>query len=308
MSRMTAYAYAGVVLTMFFWGSTFNATSYIIHYLPPLSAAAERFVVASLSLLLILSVLGKLKLSTLRQNAVIFMIVGLLAVVGFNTGFFFGLQTTSAVNGALIMATTPLTTLLLSAVLDGEKFTPNKTLGVILGLAGVLLVISHGNLIALLHLKVAIGDLYILAGGTAFCLANVLSRRFVKNSTPLETTTFSMLFGALGLSLLSLVFEHPVTAVIHAPITAQLAMLYVIICSTMIAYLLWFNGLQKLGAGRASIFFNLVPVFSMLVAVAMGQLPNIWQLIGTLLVIAGVMSSSGFINFSKHAVVVNKSY
>ncbi|MFI7934286.1 EamA family transporter [Acinetobacter baumannii] len=41
-----------------------------------------------------------------------------------------------------------------------------------------------------------------------------------------------------------------------------LAMGYVIICSTMIAYLFWFNGIQKLGAGRASIFFNFVPVFT----------------------------------------------
>ncbi len=47
MNRTVAYAYAGVVLTMFFWGSAFNAMSYIIQHMPPLSAASERFSIAS---------------------------------------------------------------------------------------------------------------------------------------------------------------------------------------------------------------------------------------------------------------------
>jgi ABC-type sulfate transport system permease component len=50
-----ADAYTGVVLTMFFWGSAFNAMSYIIQHMPPLSAASERFFIASLGLLLIFS-------------------------------------------------------------------------------------------------------------------------------------------------------------------------------------------------------------------------------------------------------------
>ncbi|RSR82037.1 EamA/RhaT family transporter, partial [Acinetobacter baumannii] len=81
------------------------------------------------------------------------------------------------------------------------------------------------------------------------------------------------------------------------------AMGYVIICSTMIAYLFWFNGIQKLGAGRASIFFNFVPVFSMLVALLAGQSLNIWQLIGTGLVMLGVMSSGGFIQIKRPALI-----
>lgn len=304
MNRTLTYAYIGVVLTMFFWGSAFNAMSYTLHHLPPLSAAAERFVAASLGLLLIFGVLGKLRWSALKQNVWIFLVIGLFGVFNFNLGLVYGLQTTSAINGALIMATTPLTTLLLSALLEGEKLTLNKSIGVVLGLFGVMLVISHGDLLGLLHLKVAIGDLFILAGGTSFCLANVLSRRYVKNSTPLETTTFSMLFGAIGLAALSLLFEHPVAAMIQTPIMTHVAMLYIVVGSTMMAYLLWFNGLQKLGAGRAAIFFNFVPVFSMLVAIAMGHLPNVYQLMGTLLVIAGVISSSGLIRFKRPEVNV----
>jgi drug/metabolite transporter (DMT)-like permease len=104
-----------------------------------------------------------------------------------------------------------------------------------------------------------------------------------------------MMFGAVTLGVLSMIFEDPLTAITSAPVNAHLAMGYVIICSTMIAYLFWFNGIQKLGAGRASVFFNFVPVFSMLIALLTGQSLNIWQLIGTALVMLGVMSSGGFL-------------
>lgn len=299
MNKTMVYAYTGVVITMLFWGSAFNAMSYIIQHMPPLSAAAERFTLASLGLIIIFSATGKLRWDALRQNLLIYLLIGIIGIAGFNIGCFYGLQTTSAVNGALIMATTPLITLLLAILLDGEKLTFAKSIGVVFGLSGVLFVISHGHLSTLLHLKIAIGDLFILLGGISFCLANVLSRRYVKNATPLETTTFSMLFGALTLITLSLIFEHPIKAVVMAPITSHLAMGYVIICSTMIAYLFWFNGIQKLGAGRASIFFNFVPVFSMLVALLAGQALNIWQLIGTVLVMLGVLSSGGFIHIKR---------
>ncbi len=304
MNRTVAYAYAGVVLTMFFWGSAFNAMSYIIQHMPPLSAASERFSIASLGLLLIFSITGKLRWAALSQNLFIYLIIGVVGIAGFNIGCFYGLQTTSAVNGALIMATTPLMTLLMTIILDGEKLTPSKFLGVLFGLSGVLLVISQGHITTLLHLKIDIGDLFILLGAFGFCLANVLSRRYVKNATPLETTTFSMMFGAITLGVLSIIFEDPLTAITSAPVNAHLAMGYVIICSTMIAYLFWFNGIQKLGAGRASVFFNFVPVFSMLIALLTGQSLNIWQLIGTALVMLGVMSSGGFFKIKGTPLIV----
>ena len=82
MNRTVAYAYAGVVLTMFFWGSAFNAMSYIIHHMPPLSAASERFSIASLALLLIFSITGKLRWAALSQNLFIYLIIGVVGIAG----------------------------------------------------------------------------------------------------------------------------------------------------------------------------------------------------------------------------------
>ncbi len=61
MNKSMVYAYTGVVITMLFWGSAFNAMSYVIQYMPPLSAAAERFTIASLGLFILFAAIGKLR-------------------------------------------------------------------------------------------------------------------------------------------------------------------------------------------------------------------------------------------------------
>lgn len=58
MNKTMIYAYIGVVVTMLFWGSAFNAMSYIIQHMPPLSAAAERFTIASIGLFIVFSIMG----------------------------------------------------------------------------------------------------------------------------------------------------------------------------------------------------------------------------------------------------------
>ncbi len=299
MTRSLSYAYAGIVLTTFFWGSNFNAGAYIINYMPPITAAAERFVIATVALLVIFSISGQLRFSVLKQNVYAYLAIGILGVVGFNMAMFFGLHSTSAINGALIMATTPLTTLLLAVLFENEKLTPAKGIGLLLGLLGVILVITHGDILHLLQLKIAIGDVIILGGSISFSFTTILSRRFVRNASALETTSFSMLFGTLILVVLSLVFEHPIHAISHVPSMVHIALLYLAVFGSMIAYLFWFNGIQQVGSSRAAAFFNLVPVFSMLVSIAFGSLPNSWQVIGTLFVIAGVVASTGILHGKK---------
>ncbi|WP_410209552.1 DMT family transporter [Aquirhabdus sp.] len=299
MTSSMRYAYFGIILTTFFWGTNFNAGAYIIHFMSPITAATERFVIATLLLLAIFGTLGRLRVTALKQNWLPFIAIGFLGVVGFNMAMFFGLQSTTPINGALIMATTPLTTLALAYLFEREQMTLHKVIGLVFGLVGVILVITHGDIMHLLTLKIARGDAMILAGSVSFSLATIISRRFVQQATPLETTTFSMLFGTLALVILSLAFEHPLTTVAAMPTSVHLALFYLAFFGSMIAYLFWFNGIQHIGSARASAFFNLVPVFTMLVSIIFGALPNIWQILGTFIVIIGVLFTTGIIQKRK---------
>lgn len=295
MSKSTPLAYAGIVGATFFWGTNFNAGAYIIKSMAPISASIERFAISTLLLLLIFGLAGKLRLTTLKNNLAAFIGLGLLGFTAFNLATFFGLQTTTPINGALILATTPLWTMIFAVLLEGERIDRGRAIGLVLGLLGVGLVITRGDIQVLLGLKVATGDAIILAGSIAWAANMVGTRRFVKDSTPLETTTFSMLFGVIGLIVLGFIYESPMASISTASLSVHGAVFYLAICGSLIAYLLWFKGIHAIGAARTSIFFNLAPVFTMLVSSILGVLPNVWQLLGAGGVILGVVFASGLV-------------
>ncbi|MDI3273557.1 DMT family transporter [Pseudomonas sp. MDT1-16] len=259
-----------------------------------ISASIERFAISTLLLVLIFGLAGKLRLSTLKNNLVAFIGLGLLGFTAFNLATFFGLQTTTPINGALILATT-LWTMIFAVLLEGERIDRGLAIGLVLGLLGVGLVINRGDIQVLLGLKVATGDAMILAGSMAWAADMVGTRRFVKDATPLETTSFSMLFGVIGLIVLGFLFEDPIANIRNASLSVHGAVVYLVVFGSLIAYLLWFKGIHAIGAARTSIFFNLAPVFTMLVSSILGVLPNVWQLLGAGGVILGVVFASGLV-------------
>jgi hypothetical protein len=93
--KSTPLAYAGIVGATFFWGTNFNAGAYIIKSMAPISASIERFSISTLLLVLIFGLAGKLRLSTLKNNLLAFIGLGLLGFTVFNLATFFGLQTTT---------------------------------------------------------------------------------------------------------------------------------------------------------------------------------------------------------------------
>ena len=293
MKNSLPLAYLGVIIATFFWGTNFNAGAYIIAHQPPITASIERFSLATLALLLFFGLRGQLRLSTLKNNWPAYLGLGVLGFTLFNLCTFFGLQSTTPINGALILATTPLWTLVFGVIWENEKLNGSRIAGLLAGFIGVVLVITKGQIQTLLRLEVSPGDGIILLGSLAWALNMVGTRRLVNNATAIETTSYSMLFGTLALLPLGFIFENPLQSLATANLSVHLAVVYLALCGSLLAYLLWFNGLEKIGSVRTAIFFNLAPVFTMLVATLTGTAPNIWQLAGAAWVILGVLLASG---------------
>lgn len=97
------------------WGSNFEATRIALHDLPPWTAAAGRFVIAGLVILVWMLLVERGGLRALRRNAVAFVVLGILGVAGFNAALFLGMRTSSPVTAGMIMGTVPLTANLLDA-------------------------------------------------------------------------------------------------------------------------------------------------------------------------------------------------
>ena len=129
-----------------FTGATFNLAKYTLDYFSASSAAAWRFGLAAVMMLIILAVTQGVKLAHLKANAIPYVVLGIVGIFGFNALFFVGLEYTSPLNGALIMGTNPLLTTVLARLILKDPITKRQIIGIFFALVGVLLVITQGSL------------------------------------------------------------------------------------------------------------------------------------------------------------------
>ncbi|MBC6976069.1 EamA family transporter [Bacillus sp. Xin] len=281
-----------------FTGATFNLAKYTVEYFSPSSAAVWRFGLAAAAMLIILIFTEGIKKSQLQKNAVSYVVLGIVGIFGFNALFFVGLKYTSPVNAALIMGLNPLLTTIFARIILKDKITKKQVVGIFFALIGVLLVITQGSIKTL---SISIGDLIIFAGNVCWALYGVLGRQLVKDGTPLSTTTYTMIIGAACLIVFSLFTSNPVSLP-NIPIGAWGAIVFMAFFTSVLGYLWWNQGIKEIGASKTSLFFNLVPVVTMIISFAIGTPITVFQIIGAVLVILGVVTASGILSIPKHNI------
>ncbi|OCQ52246.1 putative DMT superfamily transporter inner membrane protein [Photorhabdus australis subsp. thailandensis] len=287
-----------VILTLFatfFWGSNFQATKLALSSLPPWTASVERFVFAVLAIFIFMVLKGGIHGKVLRQNLFAFISLGTIGVAGFNGALFVGLQSSSPVTAALIMATTPISANILEAIMNRRFPELIRVYGMMISLFGVALVITNGQLFSGGAIHTASGDLIILAGSLGWAIYTVGTRTFVTGATPLETTSWTMLFGTVILAIIAIFIESPVPSLFSGKLESHLASVYMGIAGSVFAYLFWNIGIATRGPGRTAIFFNFVPIFALGIQVAMGDIPSLAQIIGIIITISGVLLGQGVV-------------
>lgn len=292
--RPETTAFVLSALAAVFWGTSFEATRIVLHDVTPWTAAAARFAIAGTVILVWLWIRQGFDLTALRRNALAFTVLGIVGIFGFNAALFLGMQSSSPVTAALIMATSPLTTNLAEALIQRRAPPRVAVIGMIIGLTGVALTVG-----AFSGTRFSGGDLLILGGSLAWVAYTIGCRRWVVGTTPLAGAAWTMLSGALALIAAAFLFEAPVTVLSHAPAQAWIAILWMAIPASVLAYLFWQVGIAVRGPGATSVLFNLVPVAALLVAAGFGRMPAATQILGVAIAIFGVLLSSGRLNFGK---------
>ena len=282
----TANSYALAALAALFWGANFNLAAPVLADMAPLQAAAGRFVLAAAIMLAITIARreGMAMLDTARRHGWRLALIGLVGIAGFNILFFHAMRTIPAVNGALVMATNPLLTALLAAVLLGERLPRRQIAAMPLAFLGVAGVIVGGDPAGGLH--AGWGDLEMAGADLTWALYNVLARKLTPPGPQFANVTVVMGAGAAVLGLAALADGG---APLALPGTqAGAALLTMAVFGSVLAYLFWRMAITRLGAGRTALFLNLVPVFATVIASLGGALPNSGQLAGGAVVLAAV--------------------
>ena len=262
MDRNRATTYLLLTASMALWGGTWVVGRILAQDMHPMNAAFLRFVLASAFLtLMCLRTTGRLPRLTLREFPAVFLL-GASGVFLYNYFFFTGLKTVAAGRAALIVACIPVCVSALSALLHKERFGPARILGTLLSLGGVALVISNGDLPALASGGVSRGDLMILGCVAAWTAYSLGGRAAMRTMDPVHTVTWSCILGALML-LPAALAAHLIRDFTRISLPQWLGLAYLGILATGLAYAWYYKAIHTLGASRAAIFINLVPVFAL---------------------------------------------
>jgi drug/metabolite transporter (DMT)-like permease len=274
---------------MALWGATWVSGRIVAQVLHPFSAAFLRFLFATVFLFLLSCRAEGRWPQFPRAAARGVLFLGVTGVFLYNYFFFSGLALIPAGRAALIVACVPSTVALYSAVVLRAPVTALKALGIALSLCGVAVILSHGDLVSLFTHGVGTGDIFILGCVAAWAAYSIAGGSVMRQATPLSAVTWSCLMGDVLLLVPALADGLvPQAAAATPAIWAHLVFLGV--GATGLAFTWYYAGILALGAARASIFINLVPVFATLLSsTLMGEAVGLSLLLGGGMVVSGVV-------------------
>lgn len=289
MLNSRSLTYAKLVAAMFMWGGTWIAGRVVAQELTaPLAIAAIRFVVAGLALAgVALATEGGIPMPPSSRAWGVVCGLGFFGIFLYGLCFFYGLQRIPAGRGALVVALNPVVVVLTAWLFGHERMTPRKAVGCAIALAGCLTVIGNGDPLALARGTVGLGELLIVGCVVTWTAYTFIGRQATRLLSPLATTLWASFAGALLLGIAA--FAEGGFAPGDWSWRVWTSMFFLAIFGTAIAYTWFTDAVHQLGAGHASIFINLVPVFAVLQAAALlDERLGLPVLAGGLLVIAGV--------------------
>jgi drug/metabolite transporter (DMT)-like permease len=214
-------------------------------------------------------------------------LLALAAVGHFSYQFLFinGVAKTSVANSSLIFGCTPVTVALLSALLGHDRVTRRQWNGVGISLAGVVLVVSQASQRG----ASLAGDALIFAAMLSWATYTVCSRPLLERHSPLIVTGVTMTIGSLCYALFGISAVRQLDWRAVSP-TAWAALGYSAAFSLVVAYIIWYTAVQRVGSSRTSIYSNLVPIVAIgVAALLLGEPLTVRKLAGAAAVILGVI-------------------
>jgi len=223
-----------------------------------------------------------------RQDLYRFALMGFLGITVAYITFLWSIQYSSATNVSIIFATTPAITITLLALGWGVLPSKLRVFGIALSFSGLLVVIAQGSFTRLLSLNLNPSDLVMLINVLSVSFFTILGQGIMGKFSPLVTSVYTLLFGTIF--LLPYGVWEMFHKTWHFTNTSMFVLLYMGCVVTGIAVLLNFEGIRRLGSGKAAIFGNLAPVFGILLAyIFLGERLSSYHWVGFTLVLTGIV-------------------
>jgi drug/metabolite transporter (DMT)-like permease len=198
---------------------------------------------------------------------------------------YFAATLTSATNMGIILSLMPMMALTLSITSLGNRLTTGALVGAVLSFSGVLVVVSAGSLSALIEHGVNVGDAMMLVATLAYAVYSTLLKKWQLRMPPLQLLYLQVWVAIIVLLPLFILSPKAGLSPSNIPL-----ILYACIPTSMLAPLMWMHAITRLGPSRTTLFFNLLPIVTALIAaVVLGERLALYHLLGGALTLGGVV-------------------
>lgn len=293
--NITIKAFVALFILTLIWGYNWVVMKLAVQYASPFQFAAMRTFSGAIILFIVM-------LFTKRSLAVkefpTMLVLGLLQTIGFTGLIIWAVASGSAGKTAVLSYTMPFWVMLFAWPLLGEKVQGWQWLAVVFALLGVALIFDP------LHIKADGFSMFLaLCSGIFWAISAIISKKLHKREPHLDLlniTAWPMLLGSIPLVIYALMIDAPPIQWTNIFIGA---VLFNVLLSGVVAWLLWLYALQRLNAGIASMASMLAPVIGVLSAwLQLNEVPSKQELIGMLLIAFALVIISA-ISIRKHQQV-----
>lgn len=280
--------YGKLFITACIWGGTFVAARVVARNVPPFTASFLRFIVASFFLMLLILKREGCLPALKKDQWLQVVLLGMTGIFAYNAFFFLGLKTITASRASLIIACNPVFISILSVLLFKEKITTGKMVGIVLCLAGAIIVISRGNPVQIMQGNLGWGEIYILGCVVSWVAYSLIGKVIMNDLSPLAAVTWSCLIGTLALLLPACSEGFPMNLG-QVAIVDCVGLFYLGFFGTVLGFIWYYEGIKAVGPSRAAVFINFVPVSGVFLGwLLLNELINLSLILGAVLVIGGV--------------------
>ena len=290
-------AYSLLVLAALFWSGNFIVGKFAtLFQIPPLTLNVFRWI--SVWFILIPFTYKEIldNLSYIKKNWLVISFMGVITISTFNSVVYYALNFTQVVNAVLMLAAIPAATIVLSSIMKIEKTNLFQIFGLLLSIIGIGAIISNGDIKKIISLNFNKGDLWMLVCVISWSLYSTLLKKY--NFKFSQFTLIQLMVSAGILFLIPQYFyENYIGLEVNFNKAFYLILFYVVVFPAIAAYYFWQKGIEIIGPNRATMFIQLMPLFSAVMAIMIFKEQfELYHFAGATFIVSGIYLSNKKIN------------
>lgn len=288
--RQLLLANLALMVTATFWGTHIPATSFILERFTSLEIIFSRYCLALPVLALLLAIETRATRAKPEPKPLgrLWMLGG-IGILGFALSYTYGLALAGQIQGSLVSAASPAVGVLVAWALKGARPDGAMQIGILFALVGALIGIVGGQDLSRVQIP-GLGEALMIFANVMWSWYSLAAQDWLRGWSHLRIAAWSI--GMAGVTSFALAGGLLALGIVRVPplpdLVDFLVLVYIVAGPTLFGLLGWNYGVRVLGLSVSSLYLNLVPVTAVLTAIALGDTPNLWQLAGGLLIIAGI--------------------